>query len=406
MYITIASNTEDPRRLEVHEDMEVGILRELVSIEYSIPVDKQKLTFEGKALSSGTLKDNNVQNDSMIFVEKEEAMRGPAPAEGPMGVPAADQMLQSFSTDPRLKQLARNYPELQRAVDSGNAPAVAQFLERMKSEAQSTPQFEGGEMSAEAQKYIAEQIQRENIEKNLHDAIEFNPEAFAKVVMLFVKAEVNGNQAIAFIDTGAQSTIISLECARRLGIERLIDKRFQGVAKGVGSAKILGRVHSTVLKIEDQFLQCTFTVLEGMSYDIILGLDMLRKHSVVVDVGANRLRIHNSSISFLPEKDIPSNMRTMEVDPQQGGVPSAQGPGSKTNLVGNPTTGQTSSRPAAPSQRNQTNSVPTPANFPEEAIQKLTQLGFDRNSVIEALRAANGSEEVAANILAQSRYGF
>eukprot|EP00189_Rhodosorus_marinus_P011807 CAMPEP_0184745050 /NCGR_PEP_ID=MMETSP0315-20130426/7779_1 /TAXON_ID=101924 /ORGANISM="Rhodosorus marinus, Strain UTEX LB 2760" /LENGTH=343 /DNA_ID=CAMNT_0027217065 /DNA_START=273 /DNA_END=1304 /DNA_ORIENTATION=- len=343
MYITIASNTEDPRKLEVHEDMEVEILRELVSIEYSIPVDKQKLTFEGKVLSGGTLKDNNVQNDSMVFVEKEDTMMGSA----------------------------------------------------------------AGEMSAEAQKYIAEQIERENIEKNLQDALEFNPEAFAKVVMLFVKAEVNGKQAIAFVDTGAQSTIISLECARRLGIERLIDKRFRGVAKGVGSAKILGRVHSTVLKIEDQFLQCTFTVLEDMSYDIILGLDMLRKHSVVVDVGANRLRIHNSSVSFLAEKDIPSSMRTMEADPQQGGVQSGQaGPFSNTNRASNPTTAQTSARPAAPSQRNQTNSVPTPTNFPEEAIRKLTQLGFDRNSVIDALRAANGSEEVAANILAQSRYGF
>mmetsp|Transcript_17282 Transcript_17282/g.70166 ORF Transcript_17282/g.70166 Transcript_17282/m.70166 type:complete len:392 (-) Transcript_17282:704-1879(-) len=391
MFVTIASNTEDPRRLEVHEDMEIEILRELVSVEYSIPVDKQKLTFEGKVLSSGTLKDNNVQNDSMIFVEKEEAMRHPGGAGS--AVPSADQMLQSFRTDPRLKQLARNFPELQRAVDSGNAPAVAQFLQRMNSESQSTPQFEGGEMSAEAQKYIAEQIERENIEKNLQDAIEFNPEAFAKVVMLFVKAEVNGNQAIAFIDTGAQSTIISLDCARRLGIDRLIDKRFQGMAKGVGSAKILGRIHSTVLKIEDQFLQCTFTVLENMIYDIILGLDMLRKHSVVVDVGANRLRIHNSSVSFLPEKDIPSSMRTLEAESQQAGG------GSKTSV-------QTSSSQAAPSQRNGKNSVPTPTNFPEGIIQKLTQLGFDRKSVIEALRAANGSEEVAANILAQSRYGF
>mmetsp|Transcript_17286 Transcript_17286/g.70182 ORF Transcript_17286/g.70182 Transcript_17286/m.70182 type:complete len:139 (-) Transcript_17286:1560-1976(-) len=138
MFVTIASNTEDPRRLEVHEDMEIEILRELVSVEYSIPVDKQKLTFEGKVLSSGTLKDNNVQNDSMIFVEKEEAMRHPGGAGS--AVPSADQMLQSFRTDPRLKQLARNFPELQRAVDSGNAPAVAQFLQRMNSESQSTPQ--------------------------------------------------------------------------------------------------------------------------------------------------------------------------------------------------------------------------------------------------------------------------
>lgn len=82
-------------------------------------------------------------------------------------------------------------------------------------------------MSAEAQKLIEERIQQENIERNLSDAFEYNPEAFAKVVMLFVRIEVNGEHATAFVDTGAESTIISLACARRLKIDRLMDKRFQ-----------------------------------------------------------------------------------------------------------------------------------------------------------------------------------
>jgi Aspartyl protease len=31
--------------------------------------------------------------------------------------------------------------------------------------------------------------------------------------------------------------------AERLGVMHLLDKRFAGVAKGVGSGKILGRIH-------------------------------------------------------------------------------------------------------------------------------------------------------------------
>ena len=58
----------------------------------------------------------------------------------------------------------------------------------------------------------------------------------------------------------------------------LLDERYQGMAVGVGSSKILGRIHMADLHIGGVELKCSFTVLEDNKVDLLFGLDNLKRH--------------------------------------------------------------------------------------------------------------------------------
>lgn len=163
----------------------------------------------------------------------------------------------------------------------------------------------------EAQKMIADEIQRQQIESNMQDAIEFMPEAFGQVHMLYIKCKVNGYPIDAFVDSGAQSTIMSKACAERCNVTRLIDSRWSGIAQGVGTQKILGRIHLCQVQIENDFLSSSFNVLEQQPMDMLLGLDMLKRHQCVIDLKDNILRIGTTGTEtkFLSESELPAHAR-------------------------------------------------------------------------------------------------
>ena len=73
----------------------------------------------------------------------------------------------------------------------------------------------------------------------------------------------------------------------------LCDKRFAGMAVGVGTSRILGRIHLVDLKIGGSVFKCSLTVLEDNSVDFLFGLDNIKRHQCCIDAVNNQLILRN-----------------------------------------------------------------------------------------------------------------
>ena len=235
---------------------------------------------------------------------------------------------------------------------------------------------------------------------------------FGSVTMLYIAVEVNGHPVKAFVDSGAQATIMSPSCAETCGIMRLIDTQFQGIARGVGTAKILGRVHKAEIKVGDVYLPCGFTVMEGKDVDLLFGLDMLRRYRACIDLRRNVLVLEDTEVPFLPESEIPKMYEQAQLDEPVIPGPNGTEMGARSGAIrpaGTSEAAQGSSRGAA-SQAIPSRSQPQPqpkaataqsasSGVSQEAVAQLQSIGFSQEQAVEALRATDGNVEQAASLL-------
>ncbi|XP_045624597.1 protein DDI1 homolog 2 isoform X5 [Procambarus clarkii] len=450
----ISVNTEnDIIPLEVAEDLELENFKALCEMEVGIPVGEMVVVFNAQPLTDNkkSLKDYGVKDGELIMIIRGSALFRRAAEHMQQrrqqrSVPSAQDTErradQGGEDDPavirdmlmanpeQLALLRHNNPKLAEALTSGDLEKFASVLReqqeiRRDREQQRIRLLTADPFDMEAQRLIANEIQQENINANMEAAMEYNPESFGTVHMLYINCKVNGHDVKAFIDSGAQTTIMSQACAERCNIMRLVDTRWAGIAKGVGTQKIIGRVHMGQIQIERDFLASSFSILEEQPMDMLLGLDMLKRHQMCIDLKNNKLHIGTTgtATTFLSESELPDCARLTPLSEEEvrrqseraakesedralaealaasaregtgvGTGPSASGTSQGQEF---PSSSAAPPKAVAASGASGMDTASEHDHFSESDVQEIIQIGFTRIQAVEELRRQNGNKTQA-----------
>jgi DNA damage-inducible protein 1 len=119
---------------------------------------------------------------------------------------------------------------------------------------------------------------------------------------IYLLINLNGHNIKSLIDTGAQSTLISLGLVRKLGIENYIDKNCKIRMGGLDKTSIkCKKIHFMKIKVENDEYPINFYVLDKCVNDLVIGLNFLIKNNGIIDIKNKKIKLNDKEYQLIFE---------------------------------------------------------------------------------------------------------
>ena len=129
------------------------------------------------------------------------------------------------------------------------------------------------------------------------NAINDRPEQFIQPLMPYIKCSINGIELIALIDTGSVITCTNLEIANKCDIISDMDDIYKMPIVGVGNNTSIGKNYGVDIKINNEIITMTMTILDISinDCDLIIGLDLMRSFAANIIFQTNKLTLKSQN---------------------------------------------------------------------------------------------------------------
>ena len=217
--------------IQIDGSESLSTFKAILEAETGLAASAQVLFFQGKVLGSQendtTLLQLGFHDDDVVTLEQPmtSESRARTSGGGSSGMQAPRMLPDGSAENPQelmalLSQapggMERLPPPIRDAILKNNVEEFQKALREMtasrKQAAEEEARFlrlaQEDPLNPEVQAKLEQAIQQKNIAENFENALEYNPEAFATVSMLYVNMEVNSLPMKAFVDSGAQMTIM------------------------------------------------------------------------------------------------------------------------------------------------------------------------------------------------------